>query len=444
MQISFRRNNTTEASITIRIEETDYQARVSRRIKEHSKKANIKGFRPGSVPGAVIQQRYGRSILIEEVNALLAESLAQYLKEHEIHALGEPMPVLEQLEAIDWEHQRDFELAYAIGMAGPFSCDLSKDLKVTAHRLTRVAEQTVDNLVEQLRKAHGETAVVGKSAADDVIHGVLHYPKQDFTVKTTIPIGELAEKARKIFVSLSPQDDVSFDVKQVFKKPVKLPAVTEEMYATMLKRGGSATFTVEKIYRRLPAAITQALFDKVLGQKVACNEQDFRTKLKARLLQHKQQEADFRLEQSIQAALSSKAAIALPDNFMKAWLQERNKIPKEQIETYYVQYAKALRWRLLVEALSRKHGLEATDEEVVAEVRDRLQATLSYDKVAQPPSKEHIEMMVQNFLKEHDGAHYRKVYDSVHMRKVINFIKDHITIVVQEASVEAFDALVLA
>ena len=118
---------------------------------------------------------------------------------------------------------------------------------------------------------------------------------------------------------------------------------------------------------------------------------------------------DFRLEQAIKEVLRKKTAIALPDDFMKAWLQGKNKVPKEQIEMYYQQYTKVLRWRFLVEALSQKHGLGTTYDEVVTEVRHQLQANLEHGQVVQPSSEENMEMIVQSFLWENDGAHYRKV-----------------------------------
>ena len=366
MQISFHKKNPTEAFITVKIEEADYQARVARNIKKYGKQATIKGFRPGSVPSAIIQQMYGRSVLMEEVNALLAESLTNYLKENEIHVLGEPMPVLEKIEAIDWECQRDFEVEYAIGMAGPFACKLAKDITATAYKISYVTEQTVDMLVEQLRRAHGTIEVVEKSTDDDILHGELRYPTRNFKTQTKITVGEVAESMRTIFTNLSPKEKITFDVKQVFKELAKLPGITEEMYAVMLRLGGPAEFMVEKIHRSSPAALEQEFFDKVLGQGAASSEQEFRKYLNFRLLQSKQEEADFRLKQSIQAKLLEKTAIALPNDFLKGWLQEKNNtVPKEQIEVYYQQYAKELQWGLVVAALSKEHSLQVTHEEVV-------------------------------------------------------------------------------
>jgi trigger factor len=443
LEISFHQKNPTEASITIKIEEPDYQARVARKIKAYSKKANIKGFRPGSVPDTLIQQMYGRSILIEEVNTLLGESLAQYLKENEICALGEPVPVLEKIEAIDWEHQRDFELEYIVGMAGTFYCELSKNIQVTAYKISHVAEQTVGDLVEQLRKTYGGVEVVDKSTADDVIHGELRYAAQDFKTRTRIAVGEVAEKVREMFTDLSTKDEITFDVKQVFKEAVKLPGVTESMRSTMLRLGGAAEFTVEQVHRLSPAVLEQEFFDKVLGEGVARSEQEFREKLQTRLLQNKQEEADFRLEQSIQTILLKKTAIALPDNFLKDWLQAKNnKVPKAQIEMYYHQYAKELQWNLVVAALSKEHNLQVTQEEVVNEVQHRLQASLGSNETVQQ-SEKNMTQLIQNFLQKNNSENYRKVHESVHARKLINVIKDQLTILTQEVSVEEFDKLAL-
>jgi trigger factor len=444
VKISFHKKNATEASILIKIEEADYQARVAKRIKEYGKKASIKGFRPGNVPSALLQQMYGRSILMEEVNAMLTESLAQYLKENAIHVLGEPMPVREKIEAIDWEHQRDFELEYRIGMAGEFACELSKDIVVTAYKISHVAEQTVDDLVEQLRKTYGRVEVVTKSATDDVIHGALRYPAQNFKTQTEISVGAVAEKARKIFTDLSPKDEITFDVQQVFEKAAKFPGVTAKMYETMLRLGGSATLTVEKIHRLSPAVVEQEFFDKVLRPEVASSEQDFKQKLQVRILQNKQQEADFFLEQSIQAILLKKTAMALPDDFLKDWLQEKNNtVPKEQIEMYYQQYAKELQWHLLVAVLSKEHSLQVTHEEVADEVQHRLQATFNSTEVVEQLPENNMAQLIQNFLQKNHGKNYRKVHESVHARKLINFIKDQIKMVTQEVSVEEFDNLAL-
>ena len=443
MQILFHKKNPTEASITIKIEAADYQSHVAKSTKAYSKKASIKGFRPGSVPVSLIRQMYGRSILIDEVQKLLNEALVQYLKEKELRILGEPMPMIDKIEALDWEHQQDFEFEYTIGMAGEFTCHLAKQLKVTGYKITSVAPKTVNDLVEQLRKTHGTIEEVAESTVHDVVHGALHYPAQAFKVQTKIVVEEVAPKAQALFLALSPEDKITFDVKHLLKEDTKLPGVTSKMHETMLRLGGQAEFTVEKIDRLTPAALAPAFFDKVLDQEgIASSEQDFRAKLQAKLIQSKQQEADYRLDKAIQTTLLQEAAIALPDNLLKRWLQKSNHTAsKEPIDTYYQRYAQELQWTLLIEKLSQEHNLQVTHEEVVAAVEQRFQAILSHNKEVPQLSAPDIAQLAQIFLKEKNRHNYRQMYNELQVNKVLNLVKDQITITTQEVSVEQFDKL---
>ena len=150
------------------------------------------------------------------------------------------------------------------------------------------------------------------------------------------------------------------------------------------------------------------------------------------------------MEQSIQATLLKKIVIALPDDFLKGWLQEKNNtVPKEQIEMYYQQYAKELQWHLLVAALSKEHGLQVTHEEIADEVQHRLQAAFDSREVVQQLSENNMAQLIQNFLQKNHGENYSKVHESLHARKLINLIKDQIKIVTQEVSVEEFNNLAL-
>lgn len=445
MKISFDPKNQTEASIIIKIEEADYQDRVAKKIKEYSKKAQIQGFRPGKVPTAVVQQMYGQSILVDEINHLLGESVTKYLRENEINALGEPIPSQEKMAQIDWEHQKDFEFAYTIGTASAFSSELSKKIKVTHYKINGVAQKTVHDLVAQLRKTYGEVETVDKSTDQDVIQGVLHYAAQDLKAETKIAVDALAPEVRERFVGLVPEDQVIFEVNEVIQAERKLPEVPEQMHEAMLAGGGKVTLTVQKIDRTRPAVLDQPFFDKVLGEGIAQSEDEFIEKLQARLIESKQQEADSQLEQSIQVVLLEEAAIALPDELLKKGLQEKNpEVSNEEIDTYYRQhYAKELQWGLLVEKIGKEHQLEVKHEEVVEEIEQRFKTVLGGNDSSQQLADQAIKQLAQNFLQENKGKNYKQLYDNLHAQKLLAFIKEHITLLPEEVSVEAFDKIIL-
>ena len=106
MDITLDRQKSNEALIKITLKEGDYQPQVSQKIKEFSKKAQIKGFRPGKVPFGLIKKMYGKSILVDEINKMLSSSLTDYIKEQNLKILGDPLPNLDKSKTVDWDHPK--------------------------------------------------------------------------------------------------------------------------------------------------------------------------------------------------------------------------------------------------------------------------------------------------------------------------------------------------
>ena len=78
MNITQEKINDLNAVVKIKIAPEDYTEKVDKTIKEQAKKANLPGFRKGMVPPAHIKKMYGRSILVEEINNLLSETLNKH------------------------------------------------------------------------------------------------------------------------------------------------------------------------------------------------------------------------------------------------------------------------------------------------------------------------------------------------------------------------------
>ena len=89
MDIVLDKISKTEALIKINLKETDYQPKVEEKLKEYSRKAQIKGFRTGKVPKGIIQKMYGKSILVEEINHMVSHKVTDFIKENDIQILGD-------------------------------------------------------------------------------------------------------------------------------------------------------------------------------------------------------------------------------------------------------------------------------------------------------------------------------------------------------------------
>lgn len=437
MNITLHKKSPVEATITIQVNEADYQPHVEKKIREHSKKAYIKGFRPGRIPPSLIKRMYGRTILIETINTYLAKSLQTYLQEHNIPTLGAPLPEPGSAEDIDWANQRAFEFKYNIGLVEEFNATLSKQLVVTAYKIDRISDKTITDIIKDLREEHGEVRKVTKSEVGDVLYGKLSLPQGGFRVKTQFSTKSMEEEEQKIFTGLHVQDKITVDIKALLQQGIQPVGLTDEVIEEMLQLGNQFEFTIEQIQRSIPAELNQQFFKDILGEDTPKSIAAFQEQLRVYVMLSKQKEADLFLERSIQKALLKSIKINLPGDFLKRWLQKKHAAAsREEVEECYQRYAPDLQWQIIAAKLSKEHDLQVTHKEVIDEAKQHLQA------LGQAPAEE-LDQLVQNFLRGDKGNNYRRAYEELSAKKLMNLIKDKITIVTHEISSEEFDKLTL-
>jgi trigger factor len=113
------------AKLRVSLKEADYRPKVAEKVKEYSKKASIKGFRPGKVPASLIDRMYGKSILVDEINHIVSHSISDYIKNNKLNIVGEPLPA-EENNNVDWDSQKEFEFLFNIGLVPDFNLNLDE------------------------------------------------------------------------------------------------------------------------------------------------------------------------------------------------------------------------------------------------------------------------------------------------------------------------------
>ena len=171
MNISQEKIDNLNAVVTINIKPEDYQPRVDKAIKDHAKKAKIPGFRPGMVPPSHIKKMYGKSILVDEVNNLLSDSLNNYIDEQKLQVLGQPLPKSDDKE-YNWDFSDDFVFNYELGLAPEFDIDFSSKDKVTEY-VIKPDPETLAARITNIRKSYGKMTNPDVSADGDVLYADL-------------------------------------------------------------------------------------------------------------------------------------------------------------------------------------------------------------------------------------------------------------------------------
>ena len=135
MNVSLTNVDSVNAILQINVTKEDYQEKLDNALKTFRKKANIPGFRPGTVPMGMVKKMYGKSILAEEVNKLVGENLYKYIQDNKLNVLGEPLPNEEKQQPIDFSLEGDYEFYFDVALAPEIKLSLTKKDKVKYYNI---------------------------------------------------------------------------------------------------------------------------------------------------------------------------------------------------------------------------------------------------------------------------------------------------------------------
>jgi len=220
MDITLDKQSTTDGLIKITLTESDYQPKVEEKVKEYSRKANIKGFRAGKVPSGVIKKMFGKSILVEEVNHLISHSVSDYIKDNKLRIIGDPLPNQEKARTIDWDTQKSFEFEFQVGMVEDFQYELSPKVKLKSHSIEvdeAVIQETLELLAASLAPAirldtrleAGDAAIVGDATqlhqvAMNLCTNALQAMQQGGVLEVSLQRADLAQARELSHGNLAP------------------------------------------------------------------------------------------------------------------------------------------------------------------------------------------------------------------------------------------------
>lgn len=445
MEVLLEKSSPTTASLKVKLVKEDYQPKVDKSIKDYSKKASIKGFRPGKVPAHVITRMYGKGILVDEVNHLLSHAVNDYIKDNKLQVVGDPLPNREQADAIDWDKQTEFEFLFDLGLAGDFVVDLEKLNGVTQYSI-QAGEADLNNTIDDLRQRFAENTHPEVSEDGDIIYGELAQESTEFSTKTAVPVKRVKEDQRAKFIGLKKDDTVTFDIQNTLEDESAVAHVTGRKKEEVGELSGEFTFTVEDITRNVPAEVNEAFFQKVLGfAEEVTDEQVFREKVAAIVQENYNRETEALLRRDIEEKLLESTPIELPEEFLKKWLYQANegKFTEEQISDEYGAFAKSLKLSLIRNRVAEAHEVKIEPADLLEEARNIIKAQFGiYGE--EESMKETIDKIAQQYLVDKERDNYRKVFQTVFDNKVYDLVRANVTPEEKTVGVSEFEEIVRA
>ena len=353
MNISQEKIDNLNAVLKINIDPEDYTPRVDKAIKEQAKKAKIPGFRPGMVPPAHIKKMYGKSILVDEINNLLSDTLNKYIEDEKLEVLGQPLPKRDDDgKEYNWDFADNFEFNYEVGLAPEFNIEFSAKDHITQY-VIKVDDETLESRIKNIRRSYGKMTNPDVSADDDVLYSELVQLSPDGSVfedgisnTTSVRLDQVQnEEVKKSLIGLKKDDVVVLDIQTAYDHDAtRIAAIlkVDEDVAEDLK--SNFQLTVKNINRLGEADLNQEFFDKLFGEGVVTDEAGFRAKITEELESMMVQDAERKLQDEIYHYAIGKVDFNLPDEFLKRWLRATNeKLSEDELQGGYKDFATNLK-----------------------------------------------------------------------------------------------------
>ena len=90
MQVSVENVGKLERKLTVKFPAERFESQVNARIVEMGRTVRLKGFRPGKVPTAVIQQRFGDQVRGEVLSDLIGSTLREAVAQENLRPIANP------------------------------------------------------------------------------------------------------------------------------------------------------------------------------------------------------------------------------------------------------------------------------------------------------------------------------------------------------------------
>lgn len=444
MEITLDKKNSTEGLIKIRIGEADYMPKYEEKIRDYSRKANIKGFRAGKVPTGMIKKMFGKSILVEEINHMLSHRLSDYIKENNLRIIGEPLPNHEKANTINWDNQKDFEFEYQVGMAEDFKYDLSGKVKIKSYPI-EVDEKGINDTISDLTKRFGKAEYPEISEVTDNLFGGLS-PAEEGGFKNetaVIDITKVAKKEQSKFAGLKKGDEVSFEISKIFDKDADIATLLDVSEDVAKKAKGKYTLKIENISRVEPSPINQELFDRVFGKDSVTTEDEFRAKVKETISQNYKRETDYFLDHTIEDYFLNNTKLNLPEGFLKNWLKatSEGKVTDDVLAKEFDSYTRSLKWDLIKNKIAEDAKISVETEEVKVRAKEVILSQFGGAAFAEQLGDK-LDGIADNYLSHENGQNFMRLYNQLRNDKIMKHIRENITVDAKPVSVDEFKKIV--
>lgn len=404
----------SKMEVTVTFEWKEWEKFLDEAATEYSKEIKIQGFRAGKAPRDMVEKKIGKGALLELAsNKAVQATYPKIVSEKKLDVIGQPKAeILKLAEGNELVYKITTDIVPEAKMES-YKSSVEKINKEYAKKSTEVTSEEIEKEIGEIAKSRVQHLKVERAAQND--DNVL----LDFVVKLQgVPIENGTSKnhpmilGRGVFIPGFEEQVIGMNAGETKDFELNFP---EEYHAKHLA-GQAAQFTVtlNEVQERKTPEVTDE-FAKSLGRFE--NLEDMRKSVKEGMEEEKKHELKEKRRAEIIEALIGATVVELPESLIHEelhkminefemqlqgmnmtfdqYLQQLGKTIDELEKEWEPQAIKRIKAALALEEIAKEKEIEATQEEVEAEMNKTL---AQYKKI--PDVEKNIDLQrLYNYVK---------------------------------------------
>ena len=434
MNITKENIDALNAVVKVDIVADDYQEKVTKVLTDYRKKADIPGFRKGHVPMGMVKKQYGKSVMIDEVNKLLQDSLNKFITEEKLDILGNPLPRVQ--DDFNWDADT-FSFEFELGLAPEFDVDLKGKNKVIQYNIV-ATDDLLDEEVKNLQTRYGKVSSLDEATLEANVTGTFVNEEHEINKKATFLVKDLkGKKNEKKVVGAKVGDVIELDTKKLFEDDNKLQYILGVSQDVAKDLNTTVTLTIEEITKTEPADLDKELFDKLFADGSVSTATELREKIKEDAEKQFQQQADQQLLNAVTEHLIENTKFDLPASFLQKWLQTagEKELTTEEALAEYEKSEKGLRYQLIEGKIMKDNDIKLEYQELVDYAKGFIRTQMAQFGNMNPEEKE-LDDIAGRILQNQEEA--QKLQSQLISQKLMTFFKENMKFKTKEVSYEDF------
>ena len=435
MKVTQKQAEDLTLMVSLTIGNDDYAPKIKKILGDYRRNADIKGFRKGMAPMSMIERMHGQSAMVDAVNNLISEGLNNFINDNKLNIIGEPLANETEQKPVSWKAGEDMEFIFDIALAPKVDIALSADDKIVYYEAD-LSKDEIAKYKSNILRQFGQLGVAESIDQEedfiiaDLIQG------ENRVEGTYVALRSIEDKKiKKQFMGKRAGDEIEVDVNKTFTNEADRAALLKIKKEELSTVEPMWKIIVKEVKRFVEPEINQDLFNKMFGEGVVTNEEGLDAKIIERMKAEYAQESDYRFMLDARDYLIEKAAITVPENFLKRWLFTANegKFSMEEIEKDFGLFLKDFRWQMIRQYFVKEQKLDVNREDLLAQAKSIAAyqfAMYGLPNVPEEQLNQYAESLLSN---EKEG---RRIFDKVEEDKVIGYVRSVVKLDKKSVSVE--------